>query len=118
MPTKSFIADAKSRNAITILVWLSFVRMASSALAQGPLPIPSGPSAVLPLGLPARITSIRGRASTDTAPGGTSCSIARCPFQTSCSISGCLFRTSAGSWKSSTSDKDWPRLLQCPTDPS
>jgi hypothetical protein len=39
--------------------------------------------------------SIRGRASTDTAPGGTSCSIARCPFQTSCNISGCLFRTSA-----------------------
>jgi hypothetical protein len=57
MPTKSFIADAKSRNAIAILVWLSFVGMASPALAQGPLPIPSGPSAILPLpGPPARIT--------------------------------------------------------------
>jgi hypothetical protein len=50
MPTKSFIADAKSRNAIAVLVWLSFVWMASPALAQGPLPTPGGPSALLPLG--------------------------------------------------------------------
>jgi hypothetical protein len=40
MPIKSFIADAKSRNAIAVLVWLSFVGMASTVLAQGPLPIP------------------------------------------------------------------------------
>jgi hypothetical protein len=56
MPTKSFIADVKSRNAIAVLVWLSFVGMASPVLAQGPLPIPSGPSPVLLPGPPARLT--------------------------------------------------------------
>src|SRR6185295_19008176 len=56
MPTKSFIAGAKSRNAIAVVVWLSFVGMASPSFAQGPLPTPSGPSALLPLGPPARIT--------------------------------------------------------------
>jgi hypothetical protein len=57
MPTKTFIADAESRNAITVLVWLAFVGMASPVLAQGPLPIPSGPSPVLaPPGPPARLT--------------------------------------------------------------
>ena len=39
--------------------------------------------------------SILGRASTDPAPGGTSCIIGRCSIRTSSSISGCLFRTSA-----------------------
>jgi hypothetical protein len=56
MPTKSFIADSKSRNAIAVLVWLSFVGMATTVLAQGPLPIPSGPSPVLLPGPPARLT--------------------------------------------------------------
>jgi len=42
---------------VAVLVWLSFVGMASPAIAQGgPLPIPSGPSPILPLGPPARIT--------------------------------------------------------------
>jgi hypothetical protein len=42
---------------VAVLVWLSFVGMASPAFAQGgPLPVPSGPSALLPLGPPARIT--------------------------------------------------------------
>ena len=39
--------------------------------------------------------SIRGRASTDAAPDGTSRSIARRHFQALCGISGCLFRTRA-----------------------
>jgi hypothetical protein len=57
MPTKSFFVDSKSRNAIAVLVGLSFVGMASPELAQGPLPIPSGPSPVLaPPGPPARLT--------------------------------------------------------------
>jgi hypothetical protein len=57
MHTESFIANAKSRNAIAVLVWLSFVEMASPALAQSPLPIPSGPSPVLlPPGPPTRLT--------------------------------------------------------------
>jgi hypothetical protein len=46
----SFIADAKSHNAVAALAWILVV--ASPALAQGPLPIPSGPSAILPLGPP------------------------------------------------------------------
>jgi hypothetical protein len=37
-----------------VLVWLSFVGMPSPAHAQGPTP--TGPSAMLPLGPPARIT--------------------------------------------------------------
>jgi hypothetical protein len=41
---------------VAVLVWLSFVGMASPALAQGPLPIPSGPSPVLLPGPPARLT--------------------------------------------------------------
>jgi hypothetical protein len=39
-----------------VLVWLSFVGMASPAHAQGPTPAPTGPSAMLPLAPPARIT--------------------------------------------------------------
>jgi hypothetical protein len=39
-----------------VLVWLSFVGMASPAHAQRPTPIPTGPSAMLSLGPPARIT--------------------------------------------------------------
>jgi hypothetical protein len=39
--------------------------------------------------------SIRGRASTDAARGGISCSIVRRRFQALCGISGCLFRTRA-----------------------
>ena len=41
---------------VAVLVWLSFVGMASPAFAQGPTPTPSGPSPLLPLGPPARIT--------------------------------------------------------------
>jgi hypothetical protein len=41
---------------VAVLVWLSFVGMASPAHAQGPTPTPSGPSPLLPLGPPARIT--------------------------------------------------------------
>ena len=42
---------------VAVLVWLSFVEVASPAIAQGgPLPVPSGPSALLPLGPPAHIT--------------------------------------------------------------
>ena len=40
---------------VAVLVWLSFVGMASPAHAQGPTPTPSGPSPLLPLGPPARI---------------------------------------------------------------
>ena len=39
-----------------VLVWLSFVGMASPAHAQGPTLTPTGPSAILPLGPPASIT--------------------------------------------------------------
>ena len=55
----SFIADAKSRNAVAALAWMLVLVLvlASPALAQGPLPVPSGPSAILPPpGPPARIT--------------------------------------------------------------
>jgi len=54
--------------------------------------------------------SIRGRASTDAAPDGTSRSIARRHFQTLCSISGCLFRTRA---RHSRADKE-PQFRSCP----
>jgi hypothetical protein len=58
MPTKSSVAATKSRNAIAVLAWLSFVGTASPALAQNPLPIPSnlGPVYSLPSGPLARIT--------------------------------------------------------------
>ena len=57
MPTKSFTADAKSRNPVAALAWLLFVGMVSPALAQNPLAIPSnlGPAALLPSG-PSRVT--------------------------------------------------------------
>jgi len=42
---------------VAVVVWLSFAGVACPALAQGPLPIPSGPSPTLPPpGPPARIT--------------------------------------------------------------
>jgi hypothetical protein len=50
------IVTSPLRALAAILVWLSFVGMASLAHAQGPTPTPTGPSAMLPLGPPARIT--------------------------------------------------------------
>jgi hypothetical protein len=50
------IVTSPLRALAAILVWLSFVGMASPAPAQGPTPTPTGPSAILPLGPPARIT--------------------------------------------------------------
>ena len=59
--------------------------------------------------------SIRGRASTDAAPDGTSRSIARRHFQTLCSISGCLFRTRARHSRADKKPQDMPVGSSWPT---
>jgi hypothetical protein len=45
---------------VAALVWLSFVGMASPALPQGPLPIPSGPPPILPPPGPLKIRQVQG----------------------------------------------------------
>jgi hypothetical protein len=57
MPTESLTAGAKSRKKVAVLAWLLFVGMASPALAQSPLAIPSnlGPAPLL-RSVPPRVT--------------------------------------------------------------